>query len=610
MTGLDKLSLIFKLGVLNVLRVFWYRITVRFGLGSAFKSSSFTPVGKFFLQPSSAFSLAANGIETKDISLCYFGYIKLPMPANPPDWHYNPFSNVSSKKQHADWWTISDFGEEIGDVKIIWELSRFDWAVQLAQLAAQGDATALVKLNAWIEDWCKNNPPYKGINWKCGQEASIRVMHMAMVAFLLRQTKPVGANVASFLVVHLRRIEPTLSYAIAQDNNHGTSEAAALFIGGSILFAAGHAEGRRWQNIGRKWLEERANRLIGKSGSFSQYSLNYHRVMLDTLSMAEFWRRHFELPKFSSNFYGKAAAATLWLYGMIDSISGDGPNVGANDGARLLPLSDTDYRDFRPSVQLAMCIFLDAMAYPGDGPWNSQLQWLGITVPNNKAPSPTSMLMDDGGFAVLRVDNTFALLRYPRFRFRPSQADILHVDFWMNGRNLLRDAGTFSYNTDSEVLGYFSGTASHNTIQFDSRDQMPRVSRFLFSHWLTVSAPVCISRQAHHDSVTAGYSDRNRVSHTRTVSLGDKLTVIDEVAGFKEKAVLRWRLEPGEWTLEGHTLKKGNDTLKVHGSMKFSRFVLVAGWESRYYFAKEELPVLEIEFDQPGKLTTEYCWTP
>ena len=41
------------------------------------------------------------------------------------------------------------------------------------------------------------------------------------------------------ITLHLVRIAATLPYAIAQDNNHGTSEAAALFIGGAWLDATG-----------------------------------------------------------------------------------------------------------------------------------------------------------------------------------------------------------------------------------------------------------------------------------------------------------------------------------------------------------------------------------
>lgn len=42
---------------------------------------------------------------------------------------------------------------------------------------------------------------------------------------------------------------------------------------------------------------------------------------------------------------------------LIQETSGDVPNIGANDGARLLAVSATDYRDFVLSVQLAEEIY-------------------------------------------------------------------------------------------------------------------------------------------------------------------------------------------------------------------------------------------------------------
>jgi len=144
------------------------------------------------------------------------------------------------------------------------------------------------------------------------------------------------------VTLHLRRIEPTLSYAIAQNNNHATSEAAALFIGGSWLDKLGHAEGRHWQRTGTRLLDDGARRLIAHDGSFSQYSVNYHRLMLDTLSLSEVWRRCWDLPLFSDEFYSRAASASAWLRTMVDPATGDAPNIGGNDGANLLQLTDAD----------------------------------------------------------------------------------------------------------------------------------------------------------------------------------------------------------------------------------------------------------------------------
>ena len=245
--------------------------------------------------------------------------------AFPPEW-FGSLSHAQSIPE-CDWWEISDFDSSIGDIKLVWEASRFDWVLSCAQNYLLGQSAARSRLEAWLEDWCSRNPPYKGPNWKCGQEASIRVMHLGMAALILSETSQAQPGLLELIRVHLLRIAPTIQYAIAQDNNHGTSEAAALFIGGSMLALNGDCDGLRWENAGRKWLEDRVARLIGQDGSFSQYSLNYHRVALDTLSMVEIWRSEHSIRPFSPTFYSKLASATNWIRYMILAESGDGPKM-------------------------------------------------------------------------------------------------------------------------------------------------------------------------------------------------------------------------------------------------------------------------------------------
>lgn len=603
-----KVSTALALGMPNLARAIGYRLGVKVGLNPVRRLQAVTPQGAFFE--------LVEGVVTDLPSVqnwqhdgFLFGRWSYAIGPDAPDWHCNPLTGVRIAAPERDWWLISDFDPGVGDIKSIWEASRFDWVLAFSQQARAGDASSLDRLNRWLADWCKQNPPYKGPNWKCGQEASIRVMHLAMAALILGLTDKPVRSLLELVRLHLQRIEPTLSYAMAQDNNHGTSEAAALYIGGSWLKAHGIPEGERWLRLGRKWLENRAARLIGADGSFSQYSLNYHRVMLDTFCMVEVWRRHLQLPQFSSEWCARSLAASEWLRSLINPLNGDGPNLGANDGARLLQLTDTDYRDFRPSVQLSMALFANVRAYADEGPWNLPLRWLGLELPQPVASSPTSRLSDDGGFAVLRRGLAMVMLRYPRFRFRPSQADALHLDLWLGGRNLLRDAGTYSYNTDTQWLNYFPGTGSHNTVQFDDRDQMPRLSRFLFGDWLKTSYIESLSEECDTTVFAVGYQDGRKARHQRDVHLTENtLRVTDKVEGFANKAILRWRLEPGQWRVEGTSLCNGEHRLTLAASMPIARFELVEGWESRYYLDKEQVPVLEVEVHQPGFLTTEYRW--
>lgn len=592
-----KIRTLYALGLVNVIRVAKYRLGLKSGFHPVQGLTAPIPVPPFF--HSSERQEDALPMPVRYNMLWWFDWYS-ELPSNgAPDWFYNPFCTSARPDTSLEWWRIPDF--DAGDIKGLWELSRMDWVVAWATSAASGDETALKRLNLWLADWAQHNPPYKGSNWKCGQEASIRVMHLVTAAWALGQDRAPEPGLVALLRAHLQRIAPTISYAIAQQNNHGTSEAAALFIGGSFL--SGHdPRAAAWEREGRKWLEERAANLIEPDGSFSQYSVNYHRLMLDTFSLAEAWRRHLDLSPFSPALNTRLAAATEWLWSLTDTTTGDAPNIGANDGARLIPLTGCDYRDFRPSVQLATALFRCADAF-GQGPWMAQLHWL--RVPEQKIRiTPRSRTFDDGGYHVLRTDQAMAVLRYPRFKFRPSQADALHVDLWHLGTNLLRDAGTFSYNT--EGADWFSGTKAHNTVEFDGRDQMPRLGRFLFGDWLTANAVIPVKEILGSVTAAAGYISSQGVQHKRSITLTNEgLTCTDTVSGSFKSGCIRWRLAPGDWQLEDTILRSEHCIISIEIDGTPVMPTLGITEESRYYLLKTIIPVASVNVDHAATLVTK-----
>ena len=601
MSRLAKARTLAALGPGNLARVALYRAGLKSGRHPSQKLQADVPTGPFFAAPTTP---APKGSEARDDwqdgSGTFFGLEQSLIQGNStaPDW-FAPHGGVQGAGARAvsdrPWWTIPDFDPDLGDIKTVWEASRLDWALPFAQRAALGDDAALTRLNDWLADWCRANAPYLGANWKCGQEASIRVLHLAAAAHILGQADTPTPGLTALIRLHLRRIAPTMGYAIGQQNNHGTSEAGALFVGGTWL---GGPEGAQWAKTGRRWLENRARVLIEPDGTFSQYSVTYHRVMLDTYAFAEVWRRARGAPSFSTKLTERLTAATHWLRQMTDAGSGDVPNIGANDGAHLLRLAPCPTRDFRPSVQLASALFGHVRAY-SPGPWDQQALWLGVPVPDTPAPPLTSQSFDQGGFTVLRRGDAAVWLRYPRFRFRPSQADALHVDLWVNGVNLLRDAGSFSYNVSPADTAYFNGTGAHNTVQFDDRDQMPRLSRFLFGDWLRAMNVMATDTEA-----AAGYIDSKGAQHHRHIALTPgHLRVTDDIAGFESHATLRWRLPPGDWTLTGNRLTGPSLTLDI--TAKEAEITLSEGHESRYYLRKTPLPVLEIRTGAPGTLISD-----
>ena len=607
-------KLILRLGLLSVGRVFIYKLSIKFKFNKVFRIKAEFLDDDLYSFPTIEHNQLPE-VNSWNNGEIYNSFLKIKIQTNPPDWFYNIYSDKRSKKANVHWSQISDFDNEIGDIKVIWELSRFDWIIPMAQETKKGNRKAFDLLNSWLIDWQKCNQPYNGVNWKCGQEASIRVIHLITAVYILDQIKCPLPSLTRFIEVSLKRIEPTVSYAIGQNNNHGTSEAAALYIGGSFLKENGFYNGDKWMVKGRRILEDRVNKLIDETGTFSQYSLNYHRLMIDTICICEVWRKKINSKEFSEKFYEKISLATRWIYNIIDPISGDGPNVGANDGARIIPLSNCDYRDFRPTVQLAMALFNNKRAYLS-GDWDNQLIWLNIKTPMVAASPPSSLDAKEGGFTILRKCNSMAILRYPCFKFRPSQNDALHLDFWLKNKNYLRDGGTYSYNTDEDIMAYFGSPRAHNTVQFDDRDQMARISRFLYGEWLKTNWKVEL--QVNNDKVSfgAGYKDVFGAFHKRSINLFDnKLEVRDEIGGFENKAILRWRLLPVNWKIESNThniqvfSEHTNDLkINVECSNIIEKSTLIEGYDSRYYLSKSLIPVLEIEVKKQCNFITTFIW--
>jgi hypothetical protein len=533
---------------------------------------------------------------------------------NPPNWFLNPFRNERHPQSASHWSEIADFNAAVGDIKVFWESSRFSWAPVFARAwRISGDARYLSALQLWMQDWWRCNPPNTGPNWMCGQESSIRLINALLALRMAGLEKDLGSGLPTFVEAHCERVDLTTFYAAAQDNNDATSEAAGLFVGGTWLakYGVGDAKhrGQRWAEKGRKLLDGRVRRLVLPDGSFSQHSLTYHRLMLDTLCVAEAWRRCVGEAPFAEDFYTRASAATRWLGAMIDPTSGDGPNLGANDGAQPYRLHTSVYRDFRPCLQLASRLFIGSTALKS-GAWDECAAWLGV--PPERPARPWlddlgSAVFPEGGYVVMRNrTGAHVLLRAPTARFRPAHADALHVDLWWKGQNILRDGGSYAYAYGGVVAKVLASVVGHNIPQFDDRDQMPRLGRFLYGKWVRVVGAPVITTSADGQSWAGGYIDVWGAKHKRAVTLrADALSVLDQVEGFKQKAVLRWRLAPANWSQNETACASVIGRIRVESSVPIRRMSLESGWESRHYLEKSTVPVLEVEIDQsPAVLTT------
>ncbi|HEX8091383.1 MAG TPA: alginate lyase family protein [Blastocatellia bacterium] len=476
----------------------------------------------------------------------------------PPDWHANPFTGEKvSAEPH--WSRIGHFDDT--DIKVIWEPSRFGFAYTLvrAYWRAKDDRYAEIFWRL-VEDWRERNPPQHGPNWNCGQEISFRVMGWCFGLYGFLHAPATGrervAALAQMVALSGLRIEANLDYALSQHNNHGISEGVGLWTAGALFPEFDSAE--RWKDRGRSVLESAGRELIYDDGSFSQHSANYHRLMLHDYLWALRLGEILDLP-FSRELKERVGAAGRFLFGIQDEQSGRVPNYGHNDGALILPLSNSDYQDYRPVVQATHYLSKSARCYP-PGPWDEDLLWLfgpdALDAPLD--PQGRSDLRAEvGGYYSLRSRTGFVFVRCASFRHRPGQADMLHADVWWRGQNIALDAGTYSYNAPAPWNNSLAGTAYHNTVTVDGLDQMGRAGKFLWLPWLRSRLRQCRRSRAGHLSYWEGEHNgyerlKFPVTHRRAIlSLGDECWLILDGLNSREEHLYRlhWLFHdlPFEW---------------------------------------------------------------
>jgi hypothetical protein len=529
-----------------------------------------------------------------------------------PDWFLNPRTGQKGCND-KHWCDIGFFEGSAGDVKFIWEPSRFAWVYTLARAwAITKDQKYPQKFWQLIESWLDANQPNIGVNYTCGQECAIRLMAMCFGLFAFASSKSsTESGIEKLLIaiaIHADRIEKNIKFAISTRTNHSITEAAGIYTAGILFKFLKNSD--RWHKLGKQIFTSECLKQIYPDGSYIQHSMNYHRLMLqDALWTLRLGRINND--SFASDLIDRVKKASEFLYQMQDD-TGRVPNYGANDGAIILPLNSCDYLDYRPAIGAMHYYFTQKLLYP-QGSWCEDLQWL---FGNDAANAPLeqksrqSCSFASGGYYTVRNSNYWLMTRCHSFRDRPGHADMLSVDLWWKGHNILRDSGTYMYNCDQPWQNYFGSTAAHNTVMVDGRDQMTRAGRFMWFDWVRSnltfnkyypSEKIHLLQAEHY-----GYARSGADSTVRRAILSDEsfLVIVDDIIGTgKHDILLHWHLDTADYEKVENGLvlrtEKGLVGLNIFGSEKMDIFCgnehTPAGWKSRCYGVKDAAPVMQAQ---------------
>lgn len=388
------------------------------------------------------------------------------------------------------WSEIKDFNVDNGDIKYVWEKSRFSYLLTMMRYDYHFNEDHSDFVFDEIENWIDANPINQGPNWKCSQEIALRICNWMYIIYFYKNAEALNEQrwqkIQNVIYWSLHHIYNNINFSrIAVRNNHAITETLMLTL--SELLFPYIPETKVWSKKGRKWLEKEIAYQIYDDGTFLQFSMNYHRVVIQLLSLGISLTEINEKP-LTSVVYEKAKKSLDFLYQCMQDESGYLPNYGSNDGALFFPLSENDYRDFRPQLNTLHTI-LYRTNLVDDVYSNEDVNWV-VPHPVKKDCEGNRILKKEGminypigGYYLLREKEIFTFIRCGNHKDRPAHADNLHLDIWYKGTNVLRDSGTYKYNTNSEWQKYFTGTMAHNTVTVENNAQMLKGSRFIWYFW-------------------------------------------------------------------------------------------------------------------------------
>ncbi|HET6602949.1 MAG TPA: alginate lyase family protein, partial [Xanthomonadaceae bacterium] len=522
----------------------------------------------------------------------------------------------------------------VGDIKYLWEPNRHLHLVTLAQAyALSGEAAHLEVMRLHLESWFAACPSRMGPNWSSALEAAIRLVNWSAAWQLAG-----GVHSPLFDGERGERLRGQWLYSVYQHarfvrgyfsrhssaNNHLIGEAAGLFI--AALTWPHWPASARWLATSKAILEAEAQRQIAPDGVNREQAMSYQQFVLDFLLICLLAGR--ENGVWFSAVYESRVEAMLEYLGSVMDAGGNVPMFGDADDGRVVGLAPaTGFSAYRSLLATGAIVFRNGEFKRKAGPLDDKTRWLlgdeadalfdALGPPAVKSLPRQSFPV--GGYYILGSDyDTGREIRlvvdagplgFPSIAAH-GHADALSFTLSVGGLEFLVDPGTYAYHTQNEWRRYFRGTAAHNTVRVDARDQSESGGKFM---WLRKARAGCslwdsTPRLDRFEGWQDGYRRlQDPVVHRRRIVLDKALKRISiedslQMAGEHDIELLfhcseQCHAEPagGGYDLRqaGRTLRLVLPQIKAASARLYVGSIApIFGWVSRRFDDKQPAPTI------------------
>lgn len=348
------------------------------------------------------------------------------------------------------------------DVEWLILLHKFYFVVGLGERFGQtGDPRCAAK---WIEltnSWIDSVP----LDLLSNDVTGRRVQNWIYAYFHFIRLPPFPGFTAAFHLKFLSSLHDQvvhLSQHLTPARNHRTIELSAIFLAAVVFPEFAGASG--WLELARTGLLENLRRDLLPDGVHCELSTDYHHLVLknylNVRALADMNR--VEMPAEMDVLLGRALDFAAFVH--------------RPDGG-IPALSDGDVRSF-----------LDLLRRGADVYGREDWRYVATRGQMGQPPSERSRTFPAAGYTVLRSGwgergDAFEDERYLIFDCGPigegnhGHLDLLSLELAAYGKALVVDPGRYTYHEpgpDSSETNWrakFRGTAAHNTVQIDAREQ-------------------------------------------------------------------------------------------------------------------------------------------
>lgn len=525
--------------------------------------------------------------------------------SKPEDWVIHPETGFHYDN-HKHWTEIPDLNPVMGDIKYVWEKSRFSYLHPVLRYDHHFEEDNSNWVFNEMESWIGQNPINCGPNYRCSQEISLRCFNwMGALTFYIDSEHLTEEKWQLFMHhMHwqLHHVWENIQFSrIAVRNNHAITETLALYVFGTLFPQWPNAA--TWKTMGKKWLEQEIEYQIYPDGTYLQFSMNYHRVVVQLLTLAiRFAEVNGE--RFSDMVYQRAHQSLRFLRSCQDPSTGFLPNYGYNDGALFFQFTDRPYRHYSSQLNAMEAALTGKIQSTED---LEEAHWFGFAaspyIEENPETEEELQVFGAGGYAAVKEVDTLTFIRCGRHEDRPAQADNLNLDLWYDGENLIRDAGSYKYNAAEADIRFFVGSRSHNVVMLNGEDQMQKGPRFVWLHW-SQAISLSAREEADHwklagEIMAFRQLGRNIVHRREVLKTKDKpyWEIHDRLSGLKKNDSLELLWHPSLYCMEHFSI------LVEDEAGNLVEPTIEMGWYSSLYGTKEEAPFLVFK-SQSSKLKT------